>query len=126
MNDDPVLNGPSRYWYRGDAGRGYGSNNYQFTYGIAGESSAENWARWSMGRRVGRQEVEVYVPHTKATATVVYRIDVGGSVFTRRAAQRDVSGWTSLGGYDADGARVTITLRDNDARSASAEAISRL
>jgi len=91
-----------------------------------GESSAENWARWSMGRRVGRPEVEVYVPHTKATATVVYRRDVGGSVFTRRAAQRDVSGWTSSGGYDADGARVTTTLRDNDARSASAEAISRL
>jgi len=115
VNDDPVLNGPSRYWYRGEAGHGFGSNGYVYTYGIAGESSAENWARWSMGRRVGRQEIQAYVPSNHATATVTYRIDVGGREHTRRVAQRDVSGWTSLGGYDADGALVTVTVRDNEA-----------
>ena len=115
VNDNPSLFGPSRYWWTGDAGRGYGSNNYRFTYAAGGESNAENWARWSMGRRVGRQEIQVYVPQTKAAATVVYRIDVGGTVYTRRMAQRDASGWTSLGNYDTDGSRVTIVLRDNDA-----------
>ena len=115
VNDNPDLNGPSQYWYRGDAGRGYGSNNYRYTYGIAGESSPDNWARWSMGRRVGRQEIEAYVPNSKATATVLYRIDVGGREYTRRVAQRNAYGWTSLGTFNTDGARVTITVRDNDA-----------
>ena len=31
VNDDPVLFGPSEYWYSGQAGQGYGSNNFQFT-----------------------------------------------------------------------------------------------
>ena len=115
VNDAPSLHGPSRYWYWGDPGHGYGSNYYRYTYGIAGESSPDNWARWSMGRRVGRQEIQAYVPSNHATATVVYRIDVGGREYTRRVAQRSVSGWTSLGRYDADGERVTITVRDNEA-----------
>ena len=115
VNDDPELFGPSRYWWAGDTGKGYGSNNYVYTYGIAGESSADNWARWSMGSRVGRQEIEAYVPNTRATATVVYRIDVGGSSYTKRIVQRTAYGWTSLGTYNADGASVSIRLRDNDA-----------
>ena len=115
VNDNPDLNGPSRYWYRGDAGRGYGSNNYRYTYAIGGDGSADNWARWHMGNRIGRQEIQVYVPNTMATATVTYRIDIGGSEYTRRVAQRNAYGWTSLGNYDVDGSRVTITLRDNDA-----------
>ena len=115
VNDNPSLFGPSQYWWAGDAGKGYGSNNYVYTYGIAGESSADNWARWSMGRRVGRQEIQVYVPNTRATATVLYRIDIGGSRYTKRVVQRNAYGWTALGTYDVDGASVTITLRDNDA-----------
>ena len=115
VNDDPSLYGPSRYWWWGDAGKGYGSNNYRFTFGSGGESGPENWARWSMGRRVGRQEIQVYVPNTKATATVVYRIGVGGREYTRQVAQRNAYGWTSLGNYDTDDANVTITLRDNEA-----------
>ncbi len=115
VNDDPSLFGPSRYWWAGDAGKGYGSNNYVYTYGIAGESSADNWARWSMGERVGRQEIRVYVPNTRATATVLYRINIGNSRYTKRVAQRNAYGWTELGAYDVDGASVTITLRDNDA-----------
>ena len=115
VNDDPSLYGPSRYWWWGDAGKGYGSNNYRFTFGSGGESGPENWARWSMGRRVGRQEIQVYVPNTKATATVVYRIGVGGREYTRQVAQRNAYGWTSLGNYDTDGANVTIMLRDNEA-----------
>ena len=115
VNDNPSLNGPSRYWWAGDAGKGYGSNNYVYTYGTAGESNAGNWARWSMGKRVGRQEIQAYVPNTRATATVLYRIDIGGTQHTKRVAQRDAYGWTSLGAYDADGDTVTITLRDNEA-----------
>ncbi len=115
VNDNPSLNGPSRYWWAGDAGKGYGSNNYVYTYGTAGESSTGNWARWSMGTRVGRQEIQAYVPNTRATATVLYRIDIGGAQHTKRVAQRDAYGWTSLGAYDADGDTVTITLRDNEA-----------
>ena len=68
-----------------------------------------------MGRRVGRQEIQVYVPNTRATATVLYRIDIGGSRYSKRVAQRNAYGWTALGIYDMDGASVTITLRDNDA-----------
>ncbi|WP_420620293.1 fibronectin type III domain-containing protein [Candidatus Poriferisocius sp.] len=115
MNDNPSLNGPSRYWWAGDAGKGYGSNNYVYTYGTAGESNAGNWARWSMGTRVGRQEIQAYVPNTRATATVLYRIDIGGTQRTKRIAQRNAYGWTSLGTYDTDGDTVTITLRDNEA-----------
>ena len=115
VNDKPSLFGPSQYWWAGDAGKGYGSNNYVYTYGIAGESSADNWARWSMGRRVGRQEIQVYVPNTRATATVLYRIDIGGSRYSKRVAQRNAYGWTALGTYNVDGASVTITLSDNDA-----------
>ena len=115
VNDNPQLNGPSQYWHAGTAGKGYGSNNYVYTYGIAGESSPDNWARWSMGRRVGRQEIQVYVPHATAAATVLYRIDIGGSEFTKRVVQLNEYGWTSLGRYDVDGNQVTITLRDNDA-----------
>ncbi len=54
VNDNPQLNGPSKYWYAGASGKGYGSNNYVYTYDIAGKSSADNWVRWSMERRVGR------------------------------------------------------------------------
>ncbi|WP_420620303.1 fibronectin type III domain-containing protein [Candidatus Poriferisocius sp.] len=115
VNDNPSLNGPSRYWWAGDAGKGYGSNNYVYTYGTAGESSAGNWARWSMGKRVGRQEIQAYVPNTRATATVLYRIDIGGTERTKRVAQNNAYGWTSLGAYDTDGDTVTITLRDNEA-----------
>ncbi len=115
VNDNPSLNGPSRYWWAGDAGKGYGSNNYVYTYGTAGESSTGNWARWSMGKRVGRQEIQAYVPNTRATATVLYRIDIGGAQHTKRIAQNNAYGWTSLGAYNADSDTVTITLRDNEA-----------
>ncbi|MCQ3808194.1 MAG: CHAP domain-containing protein [Acidimicrobiia bacterium] len=115
VNDNPSLRGPSRYWYAGDAGRGYGSNNFRYTYAIGGDTSTDNWASWSMGRRVGRQEIQMYVPRSKATATVTYRINIGGVEHTRRLAQKNASGWTSLGSYDADGSTVTIVVRDTDA-----------
>ncbi|MYE67950.1 MAG: fibronectin type III domain-containing protein [Acidimicrobiia bacterium] len=115
VNDDPVLWGPSRYWYQGDAGKGYGSNNYRFTYATGGESDAENWVHWYMGNRVGWQEIEAYIPHTKATATVTYHVNVGGRVHTKRLVQRTAYGWTGLGTYNTDGADVVILLADNDA-----------
>ncbi len=78
VNDSPVLFGPSEYWYAGSSGRGYGSNNFVYTYAIGGDSTADNWAHWYMGDRVGRQELEAYVPRAQATATVTYEIVVGG------------------------------------------------
>ena len=115
VNDAPALWGPGEYWWAGDADEGYGANDYVYTYAIGGEDSVDNWAQWSMGRRVGRQELEVYVPHTRATATVTYQIVIGGSTYRWALAQADLRGWTSLGHYDAHGAEVTVVLRDTDA-----------
>ena len=114
VNDDPSQLGPADTWYRGDPGHGYGANNYRYTYGIGGASSAENWARWNMGSRVGRQEIQVYVPSNHATATVNYNIDIGGRTSKDVVAQRDTSGWYSLGNWNANGADVVISVYDND------------
>ena len=115
VNDDPSLFGPSEYWYWGDPGHGYGSNYYRYTYAIGGARSADNWARWSMGPRVGLQEIQVYVPSNHATATVYYNITIGSRTFRRSVAQASVSGWHSLGNWDAGGADVVVAVYDNDA-----------
>ena len=49
----------AEYWYPGEAGQGYGSNNFHYTYAIGGEQSAGNWVHWYMGHRAGRQEIQV-------------------------------------------------------------------
>ena len=115
VNDDPSLFGPSEYWYWGDPGHGYGSNYYRYTYAIGGARSADNWARWSMGPRVGLQEIQVYVPSNHATATVYYNITIGSRTFRRSVAQASISGWHSLGNWDAGGADVVVAVYDNDA-----------
>ena len=115
VNDEPVLWGPQNAWYWGDPGHGYGANNYRYTYAIGGESSADNWVHWYMGNRVGRQEIQVYVPSNHATATVNYNITIGSSTFKRAVAQRDTSGWYSLGNWNVNGADVVIAIFDNDA-----------
>ena len=115
VNDDPSLFGPSQYWYRCDPGHGYGSNNCRFTYAIGGESTAGNWARWNMGSRDGRQEIQVYVPSNHATATVNYNITIGRSTSKVRVAQNGTRGWHSLGNWNTNGANVVIAVYDNDA-----------
>ena len=116
VNDEPSLFGPAEYWFLGDAGHGYGSNNYRYTYAIGGESSADNWARWEMGERVGRQEIQVYVPGNHATATVNYHIRIGSDTSRKAVAQRNVSGWYSLGDWTTDGSEVAVSVYDNDAQ----------
>ena len=114
VNDEPALFGPQEFWYRGGTGHGYGANNYVYTYGIGGASSANNWAHWYMGNRIGRQEIQVYVPSNHAAATVNYNIYIGDSQFKRQVAQQNISGWHSLGRWNANGADVTIAVFDND------------
>ena len=116
VNDNPRLFGPEDYWFWGDAGHGYGSNNYRYTYAIGGESSADNWARWEMGERVGRQEIQVYVPSNHATATVNYNIRIGSHTSKKAVAQGNVSGWYSLGDWTTDGSEVAVSVYDNDAQ----------
>ena len=116
INDDPTLFGPSQHWYAGTAGDGYGSNNFRWTYAIGGEASADNWAHWYMGDRVGRQTISVYVPSNQATATVRYHIYKDNSYFTQASiAQAGVSGWTTLGTWDFGNADVLIAVLDNAA-----------
>ena len=115
VNDDPVLFGPSEYWYSGQVGQGYGSNNFKFTYAFRSDT-ADNWAHWYMGRRIGRQQVSVYVPHADATATVVYEVTADNGLFTlAQLNQANTSGWTTLGTWDFNGGDVVIVAADNDA-----------
>lgn len=116
INDNPTLFGPSQYWYEGNVGHGYGSNNFKYTYAIGGDTNADNWARWNMGNRVGRQTIIVYVPSNQATATVRYNIFKDDSFFAQaNIAQANVSGWTTLGTWNFDNADVMITVQDNQA-----------
>ena len=118
VNDEPRLDGTSEYWYSGQAGKGYGRNNYVFTYAIGGDAVANNVATWNMESRVGKQELQVFVPCNHATATVYYEIRIGGSSSTARVNQLDECGqrsWTSLGLFDADGQDIAVVLEDTSA-----------
>ena len=115
VNDNPSLFGPSEYWFWCNSGHGYGSNNCRYTYAIGGESTAGNWAQWNMGSRVGRQEIQVYIPSDHATATVNYNITIGNNTHKRAVAQLGTSGWHSLGNWNTNGANVMIAVYDNDA-----------
>ena len=114
VNDDPTLWEPISPWVRVNSRSGYDSD-YAYTYAIGGADTAENWAHWYMGNRVGRQELRVYVPSQNATATVNYNIYLDGREYKREVAQRDVSGWHSLGTWNVNGADVVIGVFDNDA-----------
>ena len=115
VNDNPTLFGPQQFWFQGASGHGYGTNNYRYTYAIGGDPSANNWARWNMVSRVGRQEIQVYVPSNHATATVNYNVTIGGSTSKVRVAQRQARGWHSLGSWNTNGANVVVAVYDNDA-----------
>ncbi len=116
VNDEPELFGPSEYWEDGYLGKGYGANNYVYTYAIGGDPSPDNWAIWAMGRRWGRQTIGIFVPCGQATATVTYQVLADGRpVANPEVAQRTECGWVHRGPYDFNGAEVTIRLNDNDA-----------
>ena len=116
VNDDPTLFGPSKWWYDGTAGHGYGSNNFKWTYAVGGRTDSTNWAHWYMGNRVGRQQIMVYVPRSQATATVRYSIFKDNTFLAKASiAQADVNGWTNLGTWNFENADVVITIQDNDA-----------
>ena len=116
VNDDPDLLGPAGGWNDGYVGKGYGVNNYVYTYAVGGDDAPRNRAVWEMGRRVGRQVVEFFIPCGHASATVTYRITADGSrLANERIDQGRDCGWVRQGPYDFDGAAVTIGLDDNDA-----------
>ncbi|WP_420622463.1 CHAP domain-containing protein [Candidatus Poriferisodalis sp.] len=115
--DNPDLHGPSEYWYAGQAGRGYGSNNYSYTYAIGGDANAVNTAVWNLGNRLGTQELQVFVPCEHSVATVRY--EVRGPGFTREVAVNQANecgqrAWTSLGQFDFNGGAASVVLRDNN------------
>ncbi len=120
VNDSPELVGPQKWWYACSGGAGYGSNNCVYTYGVGGSSSFENCANWIWSEgRIGRQEIQVFVPKNNATATVSYRVELDSNEGGRRSyvvgsiAQRYTSGWKSLGTIDADASWLKITVCDN-------------
>lgn len=125
LNDQPSLrykDNPSspdkNNWWPGESGMGYGDNNYVYTFAIGGEDHYENTAIWEMGRRVGEQEIEVYIPYRDATATVDYQIRIHGTddPITLSVEQAKRENWTSLGTINSDGSEVSIMVADNGAR----------
>ena len=121
VNDSPSLYGPSTSWWQvtnsdySVSAEGYGSH-YHYTYSIGGESSPDNWAQWDMGSRVGRQQINVYVPKRNATATVKYRIyKSSGLIAQPTLNQQQAYGWYNLGTYDFDDGTVSIVVNDNEA-----------
>lgn len=124
VNDDPILGGTERYWLPGH-GKGYGDNryegsNYVYTFADSDASEPNNTALWEMGNRIGRQEIQVYIPSNNATATVDYKIRIhrADDTITRseEVEQVSVSGWISLGTIDSNGSKVSILVEDNGAR----------
>ena len=119
VNDDPRLEGPADAWYPGQSGKGFGSNNYIYTYAIGGDAASDNSAVWLMGSRIGRQELEAFVPCNHATATVDYEIRIGTTTYRKEVRQLDACGhnsWTALGQYTTNGQTVSVRLADNAAR----------
>ncbi len=122
VNDDPTLGGTERYWRSGQAGRGYGDNNYVYTFADSDASDPDNTALWEMGNRIGRQEIHVYIPSNHATATVDYKIRIhrADNTIMRSATfsveQAKVRGWIPLGTIDSNGSKVSILVEDNGAR----------
>ena len=134
VNDDPVFgpDGTNVGWRAGDPasrGNGHGpakyfnNSNYAYASAEGGWNPNDSWARWEMGRRVGTQEIQVFVPGNHASANVTYLIEVAGdnSSYTITTSdpveQADLFGWHSLGNWSTDG-HVTIEVRYQDSRTA--------
>ena len=119
VNDAPRLEGPEESWYPGRAGRGYGANNYRFTYAIGGNERYDNVAIWDFAAQHGRYELQTFVPCWDAVASVTYQIVIGSDHHSREVTQASECGaqsWTTLGQYDIGGHSVTVTLADNASR----------
>ena len=119
---DPELTGPPEFWYPCVPNTGWGSNNCVFTGASGGEHAPTNCATWDLdGARVGRQELQVYVPHQKATATVTYRIEWTNAYtgtryqHLKRLEQHSARGWTALAMLDLNASSVRIRTCDNEA-----------
>ena len=131
-NDEPMF-GPSGTnigWRGGDpasSNKGYGPARYfnNSNYGYASADGRWNpdgsWARWDMGRRLGTQEIEVFVPSNHASARVQYdvRVREGNSTSVTTSDwvnQVQLSGWHSLGNFSTSG-QVNIELHYDDSRT---------
>ena len=113
----PIFRGRSEYWYAGQAGRGYGANNYRYTYAIGGAAQPDNTAVWDLGNRVGTQELQVFVPCNHAVATVRYEVLGAGTTRqpeVNQATQCGHTQWTSLGEFDFNSGSASVVLRDNN------------
>ena len=119
VDDDPTLLGTATSWYQGQVNHGYGSNDYRWTYAAGGAATTDNWARWVFSARIGRQEIQAYIPSRDATATVTYSITIDPwnaiRIVTAQVAQADESGWVTLGTWDTIAKDVFVIVRDNEA-----------
>ena len=122
VNDYPIREGNEKYWWPGQPGRGYGDNNYVYTKAAREDLNPDNTALWEMGNRIGRQEIQVYIPGNNATATVDYQIRIhrtDGTIadsIKRTVEQVNEVGWTSLATINPNGREVSILVEDNGAR----------
>ena len=122
VNDDPILGGTERFWRSGQVGKGYGNNNYVYMFADSDASAPDNTALWEMGNRIGRQEIQVYIPRNNATATVDYKIRIHRAdntiirSITRSVEQANERRWIPLGTIDSNHNKISILLEDNGAR----------
>lgn len=122
VNDDPILGGTERFWRSGQVGKGYGDNNYVYMFADSDAPNPDNTALWEMGNRIGRQEIQVYIPRNNATATVDYKIRIHRAdntiirSVTRSVEQANERRWIPLGTIDSNNNKISILLEDNGAR----------
>ena len=136
VNDDPAW-GPDasqpgyakRGWRGGTANRahGYGisryyaNSNYIYASATNGWNPSGSWAQWSMGERVGTQEIRVYIPSNHSTARVKYRLFLNNTLlrYSDWVHQANEEGWYSLGNMDSNGGDVIVELHYDDSATAS-------
>ena len=114
---EPQLSGPQQYWWPGAAGKGYGADNFHWTYAVSDDVSVSNWATWNMGNvESSSYRLQAFIPHVQATAEVKYHIYQNGTLLrTVSLQQRYAYGWTTLvSGMTLDG-RITVRVNDHDA-----------
>ena len=124
---DQINDAPERWgapWYRGASGKGYGDNNYSYTY-VKGSANlrgttidTRSYARWIYDAvPAGDCTVSVFVPDERASASVQYDVYQGARRNLKTSAlitQRHASGWTYLTDYRSEGGEVRIYLYNND------------
>ena len=129
---------PLRWWRLVQGG--FNDGTYRWTHAIGDYSDTTGvWAHWDFGSRVGKQEVQIWIPSAHAEATVKYfafrdgklvnvRDNNDGSTSTWRINQEYFSTkykhrsgiWVIVGFVEANGGTVRIAVYDDHAhRSAS-------